>query len=157
MLCRKPTVWVLEYCVGTGESKGETHRRGVFLQLTDPAQERLALPGWCSLQQQVSSGGWEECQSVTTPFQGRPQLLPEGQPSLKQVAAPLPTSSCSLEAAICLSPSGVALMQRPCCQPASFPTVSAETTRPHRLPPQKEAVSVLRMRETPFSFRFRLC
>lgn len=35
-----------------GEKKGETHRRSVFFQLTDPAQESLVPPGWSTSQLQ---------------------------------------------------------------------------------------------------------
>ena len=82
-----------------------------------------------------------------SPFQREGWLL------LKQVTALLPTSSCSLEVAICRSPSGVALTWDPAARHLR-PHGERGDDQAHRLPPQKEAVSFLRTCEKSLSFDF---
>lgn len=77
----------------------------------------------------------------------------EGWLLLKQVTALLPKSSCSLEVAICRSPSGVALTWDPAARRLR-PHGECRDDQAHRLRPQKEAVSFLRTREKSLSSDF---
>lgn len=144
--------YTLEGCVSAARRPSTRTFGSAGLVYSAAVAEGTGLFPQPETQSEDSTWGERGCQSVTTPCPGQASAPSGGQPSLKEIAVLLPTSSCSLEAAICLLPTlGRGILS------ASSPMVITEAARPQWLPPQKEATSFLRTHDKSFSFKFWLC